>query len=183
VAFSDADLIARVLLADDRHAFRELVRRHQSVTRALLRRLTQNAAAADDLAQETFLRAYRGLRGYRGNSRFSTWIGGIAYRVFLTQSLRGRVDVVLGQPGQVDERYQPSPAGLADLRHDLRRAMSVLGPDERVALCLAYGSDSTHEEIAEILGWPLGTVKTRILRAKEKLRGELGGWEEAGALS
>jgi RNA polymerase sigma-70 factor (ECF subfamily) len=182
VAFSDADLIARVLLADDRHAFRELVRRHQSVTRGLLRRLTQDAAVADDLAQETFLRAYRGLRGYRGSSRFSSWICGIAYRVFLTQTRRARAGFEEGEPDERGE-HQPSPAHLADLRHDLRRAMGALGPDERVALSLAYGGDSTHEEIAEILGWPLGTVKTRILRAKEKLRRELGAWEEAGALS
>jgi RNA polymerase sigma-70 factor (ECF subfamily) len=183
VAFSDSDLIARVLLADDRHAFRELVRRHQSMTRAMLRRLTQDASVADDLAQETFLRVYRGLHGYRASSRFSTWVCGIAYRAFLTQSRQRRDRAESPKLLDVGERHEPSPAGRAELRHDLLRAMSVLGPDERVALSLAYGGDSTHEEIAEILGWPLGTVKTRILRAKEKLKEKLGGWEEAGALS
>src|ERR1700730_15817478 len=81
---SDAPLIARVVVQDDRHAFGELVRPHQSAGRATLRRLASgNAALADDLAQETFLLAYRNLKSFRQEARFSTWLYRIAYNVFL----------------------------------------------------------------------------------------------------
>src|SRR5262252_4342651 len=85
-AVSDAQLIARVLVQDDRHAFSELVRRHQSTVRASLRRLTGNHALADDLAQETFLLAYRNLRSFRQEAKFSTWLYRIAYNVFLADA-------------------------------------------------------------------------------------------------
>jgi len=81
---SDAQLIARVVVRDDRHAFGELVRRHQSAVRSPLRRLTNgNAALADDLAQETFLLAYRNLKSFRQDAKFSTWLYRIAYNAFL----------------------------------------------------------------------------------------------------
>ena len=77
---SDTELVARVLASDDRRAFAELVRRHQSAVRGLLRRLCAgDAAQADDLAQETFLRAYRSLKGWRGEGRLSPWLYRIAW--------------------------------------------------------------------------------------------------------
>ena len=77
---TDADLIARVLANDDQHAFGELVRRHQSSVRGLLRQLTRtDVSLADDLAQETFLRAYKNIRSFRGEARFFTWLYRIAY--------------------------------------------------------------------------------------------------------
>src|SRR5436853_6804078 len=86
-AVSDAQLIARVLVQDDRHAFGELVRRHQSAVRATLRRLTGgDRALADDLAQETFLLAYRNLRSFRQEAKFSTWLYRIAYNAFLADA-------------------------------------------------------------------------------------------------
>ena len=84
---SDAQLIARAVVQDDRHAFGELVRRHQSVVRSTLRRLTGgNVALADDLAQETFLLAYRNLTSFRQEAKFSTWLYRIAYNVFLADA-------------------------------------------------------------------------------------------------
>ncbi len=84
---SDAALIARAVVSDDRHAFGELVRRHQSAVRATLRKLTcGNVALADDLAQETFLLAYRNLKSFRQEARFSTWLYRIAYNAFLADA-------------------------------------------------------------------------------------------------
>src|SRR5689334_9775379 len=81
---TDAELIARVVVQDDRHAFSELVRRYQSAVRATLRRLTVgDHGLADDLAQETFLLAYRNLRAFRQEARFSTWLYRIATNAFL----------------------------------------------------------------------------------------------------
>ena len=79
-SLSDEQLVTRASDGDDQ-AFAELVRRHQGKVRGLLLRLTSNATLADDLAQEVFLRAYRGLVGFEGRSRFSTWIYRIAYNV------------------------------------------------------------------------------------------------------
>src|SRR5262244_1719780 len=102
-AVSDAQLIARVLVQDDRHAFGELVRRHQSTVRACLRKLTSgNAALADDLAQETFLLAYRNLKSFRQEAKFSTWLYRIAYNVFLADA-RKMKEVSLPEETEVED--------------------------------------------------------------------------------
>ncbi len=161
----DAELVARVLAGDDRRAFAELVRRHQSAVRGLLRRLTAwDAALADDLAQETFLRAWRSLASWRGEARLSSWLYRIAYNGWASQVRRAP------EP-EPPEPAPPRPAadGAID-RHDLGRALATLREEERTALALAYGRDVTHEEAAAILDWPLGTLKTHLLRGREKLR-------------
>ena len=103
---SDAALIARVVVGDDRHAFGELVRRHQSAVRATLRKLTSgNAALADDLAQETFLLAYRNLKSFRQEARFSTWLYRIAYNAFLADARKMKE---LPLPEEVDVDAAPA---------------------------------------------------------------------------
>ena len=85
----DIDLIARVLAADDRHAFATLVRRHQEALRAFLTRLTRgDHARADDLAQETFIQAYHSLGRFAGGAQFRTWLLGIAYNQFRSAARR-----------------------------------------------------------------------------------------------
>lgn len=163
---SDAALIVRVLQTDDRHAFAELVRRHQSAVRVLLRRLSGNAALADDLAQETFLSAYRSLNQFRGGASLSSWLYRIAYNAFVAHARK---------PVPLPDLPSASTAAMEDVlhRHDLSRALAELRPEERAALALTYGQDVTHEEAAEILKVPLGTLKTHVLRAKDKLRARL----------
>ena len=180
-AVSDAQLIARVLVQDDRHAFGELVRRHQSTVRASLRRLTGNHALADDLAQETFLLAYRNLRSFRQEAKFSTWLYRIAYNVFLADA-RKMKEVSLPEDTEVedlqtveDSEVMPIAHGAA-LKLDLERAMAVLSDAERAAIVQCYHNDLSHEEAAYVLGCPVGTVKTHILRAKQKLKTKLAGW-------
>lgn len=171
---TDAELIARAVVGDDRHAYAELVRRHQSAVRACLRRLTAgNHALADDLAQETFLLAWRNLAAFRHDARFSTWLYRIALNAWLTharkrrESLQDDLDEVAAEAG-------PDPATpLAD-RVDLERAIACLSDGERAAIAACYYADLSHEEAAAALGMPLGTVKTHILRAKAKLRARLG---------
>lgn len=165
---SDAELCARVVSSDDRHAFAALVRRHQSAVRAVLRRLCAgDAALADDLSQETFVRAWRGLRSWRGGARFSTWLHRIAVNAWLSQARKAPPPAVL------DPGVQEPADGQVDARRDLERAFAFLRPEERIALSLAYAQDLTHEEAAEAAGWPVGTLKTHLLRGKEKLRQRL----------
>ena len=184
---SDASLIARVVVQDDRHAFSELVRRHQSAVRATLRRLTAgNHALADDLAQDTFMLAYRNLKSFRQEARFSTWLFRIATNAFLADA-RKRKEELLGDrdadiasddesddPGSGDGA--PDHARGAALRLDMERALAVLSDGERAAIVQCYHNDLSHEEAAYVLDCPVGTVKTHILRAKIKLKSQLAAW-------
>lgn len=183
MSLSDTDLIARVLVHDDRHAFGELVRQHQSAVRGFLRRLTGGRHAfADDLAQETFLAAYRDLARFRGGAAFSTWLLGIAYNRFRSARRRerdtvewfGEVPATEALPGY--EGTVPAASAAVDLQQDLAAALAQLTEDERAAIHLCYAEGLTHEEASGVLGSPLGTVKTHVLRAKEKLRRLLQAW-------
>jgi RNA polymerase sigma factor (sigma-70 family) len=181
-ALSDGELIARVLVQDDRHAFSELVRRHQSAVRACLRKLTAgNHALADDLAQETFLLAYRNLRSFRQQAKFSTWLYRIAYNAFLADRRKIK-EAALPDDGDAgdgalaaDDGAVPVARSVA-LSIDLERAMAILSEGERAAIVQCYHNDLSHEEAAFVLGCPVGTVKTHILRAKQKLKARLGAW-------
>jgi len=175
VELTDADLVTRVLVDEDQHAFGELVRRHQSAVRGLLRQLTRtDVASADDLAQETFLRAYKHIRSFRGEARFSTWLYRIAYNCFREEA-RKRKEFV----GIDEERQQQEPdPQVRDpaLRHDLMYALSLLPLHERSAILLCCQNGLSHDEAARVLEIPIGTVKTNVLRGREKLKRALAAW-------
>lgn len=173
---TDAELIARALVSDDHAAFGEVVRRHQSAVRHFLRHLSGgDAALADDLAQETFVDAWHGLARFGGHSSFSTWLLGIAHNHW--RNARRKQRTIPLEPAHLDTLGPvPSPAPLSDLRHDLDRAFLALSEEERTALHLCYQQSLSHSEIAEVLQWPLGTVKTHINRGKDKLRPLLASW-------
>lgn len=176
MSLTDHDLIARTLADDDRHAFSELVRRHQSAVRAFLRRLTCGQhALADDLAQETLLEAYRHLAKYRGPSGFDTWLLGIAYNRF--RSARRRACETVEWTEQIaDHAPTTSFTATEDLKQDLAQALMHLSSDEQAAIHLCFAEGLSHQQAADVLGSPLGTVKTHILRAKETLRVQLRAW-------
>ena len=182
----DAALIARVVVNDDRHAFAELVRRHQSAVRACLRKLTAgNHALADDLAQETFVLAWRNLKSFRQEAKFSTWLYRIATNCWLADA-RKRKEELLGDAdmdvaddeddGGRGERTSGDHARSTALKLDLERAMRVLSDGERAAIVQCYHNDLTHEEAAYVLDCPVGTVKTHVLRGKQKLKAALAAY-------
>jgi len=173
---TDAELIARVLARDDRAAFGELVIRHQSAVRNFLRHLTHgDAALADDLAQETFIQAYRKLANFRGEARFLTWLLGIAHNHYRNARRRWS-PVPAGTEPPVEETAIPAATRSSDLRADLAGALRELSADEQLALHLGYAQGMSHAEIAALVDWPLGTVKTHLARSKEKLRHLLAAW-------
>jgi len=175
VPLTDADLVARVLLDDDHHAFAELVRNHQSSVRGLLRHLTRtDVALADDLAQETFLRVYKNLRSFRGEARFSTWLYRIAYNCFREEA-RKRKELVGIDEERLQTEQDPQTVDPA-LRHDLMYALSLLPLHERSAVLLCCQNGLSHDEAARVLDIPLGTVKTNVLRGREKLKRTLAAW-------
>ena len=170
-------LVARIVADDDRNAFAELARRHQSAVRNLLRRLTRNdAALADDLAQETFILVYRNLRQFRGDARFSTWIYRIAYNAFLAHARSQHPTEELPEHLPDEDAPRRVASGASALRIDLERALDRLSAGERNAIIHCYYQDLSHEEAASVLGCPLGTVKTNILRGKQKLKAMLAAW-------
>jgi len=177
VELTDADLVTRVLVDDDQHAFGELVRRHQSSLRGLLRQLTRtDIALADDLAQEAFIRAYRNIRSFRGEARFSTWLYRIAYNCFRENARRCKelvgVDEERWQAEQDPQTVHPG------LRHDLMHALSLLPLHERTAVLLCCQNGLSHDEAARVLDIPLGTVKTNVLRGRKKLKRALAAWAD-----
>ena len=170
---------------------RELVQRHQSAVRACLRKLTAgNHALADDLAQETFVLAWRNLKSFRQEARFSTWLYRIATNCWLADA-RKRKEELLGDRDDAvadeDDDGMPQPGrGGGDhargtaLKVDLERAMGVLSEAERAAIVQCYHNDLSHEEAAYVLGCPVGTVKTHVLRGKQKLKVALAAWAPEG---
>jgi RNA polymerase sigma factor (sigma-70 family) len=188
----DAALVARVLAGQDRHAFGELVRRHQGQTRALLRRLCkEDHALADDLAQEAFLQAFRKLSQFRADAAFGTWLYRIAYNVFLMHVRSRKEELPLdealppddeegeGGGGGPDPTSSVEAASVREL--DVRRALSKLSDEERAAIVQCYYLDRSHEEAAYVLGCPVGTVKSYIFRGKKKLQQMLPAWEPRSA--
>lgn len=173
----DHALVARVVLTNDRRAFEQLVRRHQGMIRAQLRRLLHgDHARADDLAQETFLLAWRKLDQFRGEARFSSWLYRIAYSCFL-QNRRKRPSPADHPDGETFDQ-RPSPGHSVDLRLDVERAMRRLSDPERIVLLHVVQLGLSQDEAAYVLRMPLGTVKSHTRRGKEKLRALLGDWQQ-----
>jgi RNA polymerase sigma-70 factor (ECF subfamily) len=174
VSFTDADLIVRVLVDADQNAFGELVRRYQSPVRGFLVKMAGgDAHLADDLAQETFVKAWKKLDTFRSEAKFSTWLFGIACNEWRMHT-RGRKEIALEELADPPpEPEQPSAAEDSQMRLDLAEAMKILTEDERAVIVLCCQNGLSHEEAAQALDCPLGTVKTNVLRGKDKLRRRL----------
>jgi RNA polymerase sigma-70 factor (ECF subfamily) len=179
IGAADEAMLVRRAAAGETTAFAELVRRHQGKVRGLLLRLCGDRTLADDLAQEVFLRAYRGLWGFEGRSSFGTWLYRISYNAYLNHSTRVRKWSSLptaydAETAAPDDALSPPRS---DLRRDLEAAVATLPQRYRGVVVLYYLQDLSYPEIAEILDVPLGTVKTHLHRAKRLLRSRLHGWE------
>jgi RNA polymerase sigma-70 factor, ECF subfamily len=183
---SDLDLV-RQAQAGDSDAFGELVERNRrAVFRAALAAVG-NAAEADDVAQETFVTAYRKLAGFRAESAFRTWLLSIAWRKALDRRkgltrwlrLAGKSDYD-DEHGDVFDRIA-SPArphdeelAAAELQRRVRRLIATLPRKFRDALLLAGSGDYSYEQIGVMLGVPVGTVKWRVVEARKILKMKMG---------
>jgi RNA polymerase sigma factor (sigma-70 family) len=169
--------LAALAAAGDRRAYGELVRRHGSAVRGLLRRLGADPAMADDIAQDAFLVGFEQIADFRGEGAFGGWIKKTAARLYLRKTKRdsrlvfsdnAEDDAPPGRmPGQGDESR-----AAAD-RLDLDEALKGLSNAERLCVSLCYGADWSHAEAAEALNIPLGTVKSHVKRGLDKLRARL----------
>lgn len=164
----DMLLIARVVLADDRRAFDALVRKYQSSLRRFFLNLTMgDVFLSDDLAQETFIKAYLNIRSFKGIAAFSTWLFRIAYNVFC-DSVKTRKYYENLSTSEIDTSHNIHNA-YSEEKADVFTALKQLKKEEQTAILLCYMEDKTHKEIARIMNLPLGTVKTHILKGKEKI--------------
>ena len=169
-------LIERVLRGDN-DAFEPLVLENQQRVYTVALRITGNEADAWDAAQEAFLRAYRSLKDFRGESRFSTWLYKLAGSAAI-DLLRRRRDAQLVSlydeeesiPEIPDERFSPeTELEKKELRENVQRALSLLPADYRQILTLRELGGLSYEELGETLGLEAGTVKSRLARARQKL--------------
>ena len=188
---TDAQLVARAL-AGSQDAFRELVVRFERPVYSLILRMVQDPGTAEDLAQEAFVKAYRSLRTYDASRKLSSWLFKIAHNTTIDHLRRHVPDTVSLEAPQDDEGRGglaavlsdgsvEDPAAAAerrDMARSLERAISRLRPEYREAVVLFYLEGATYQEICDVTGQPLGTVKTNLHRARKELAAEMSalGW-------
>lgn len=169
-ALHDVEL-SGLAAAGDRKAFGELVRRHGSAVRALLRRMGADPAKADDAAQDAFIAAFERIGEFRGEGTFAAWVRKIAARLYLKKLPREKR---LQSLEEMDEAEGDAGAEVRFAgRIDLDEALKGLGEGERLCVSLCYGAGLSHVEAADALKLPLGTVKSHVKRGLEKLRARL----------
>ena len=164
--------LAALAAVGQRAAFGELVRRHGSAVRALVRRMGADAALADDIAQDACLVAFERIAEFRGEGTFQAWLKRIAGRLYLKKAKRDLARALEQDPPEAED--DPSHR-FADARLDLDEALRSLAPAERVCVSLCYGAGFSHAEAAELLNTPLGTVKSHVKRGLDRLRERLAG--------
>ena len=163
---AEEDLLAQRAVGGDAAAFDALVRLHQGAIRGFLRRLAGNDhALADDLAQETFRTAYRKIQQFVEGS-FISWLYAIAWSRFLMQARRRKLEPLRQDNLPSQELFERG--NLA--RIDLEKALGHVAPAERAAITLCLGLGYAHGEAAAILGLPVGTLKSRIARGRNKIK-------------
>ncbi len=172
---NDEELLARFIKGDEA-AFTELVSRHQRELFTFLRRFVNDASAADDLFQETFLQVYRSAESFDGSRRFRPWMFAIAAnkaRDYLRAAVRRRSQSLDGAFGPADSAqgydppdiHQTSVSDRLEQREDagaVRRVLAGLPDIYREVLTLSYFHRFAYKQISEMLGIPLGTVKSRL---------------------
>ncbi len=184
-AKSDQDIVA-LARAGEEAAYRELIRRYERPLFSLLYRMVRDRELAEDLAQETFVKALNAIESYRPEFKFSSWIFKIANNAAIDHLRRRELDTLSleGSPQaetpeaieatalQIGNR-QESPLDEVEARElggQIETAIAQLRPEYRSCILLRHVEGRAYEEIAEILNLPLGTVKTYIHRARNELR-------------
>ncbi|MDR0566284.1 MAG: sigma-70 family RNA polymerase sigma factor [Prevotellaceae bacterium] len=158
-------LVARAALLGDRRAFGLLVEAYRSPVQRFLRNLCGDEELSKDLAQETFIKAWLGIGSFRAAAKFSTWLFRIACNTFYDAARTRKPAATLDD----DALLLPAGAPNPDQRIDFARSMEALKGDEKTAMLLFYMEDFPVKKIAQVMGCPVGTVKSLLFRGKEKL--------------
>jgi RNA polymerase sigma-70 factor (ECF subfamily) len=175
-------------LAGSQPAFEQIVRRYQRPVLSLLVRLTGDRALAEDLAQDTFVKAFRNLAAFDVTRRLSSWILRIAHNTAIDAMRRRRIPAVsldtVPRPGEAAPvepaaPLTPDPVERVALQRALEAAMATLRPDQREAVALRYEEGLSFEEIGQVLRIPEVTARSHVHRARKELARllEAAGWE------
>jgi RNA polymerase sigma factor (sigma-70 family) len=162
---SEVAVVALAMNGDDA-AYGELVRRRQNSIRHLFRRLTRDAALADDLAQQSFVLAWESIRTLKSPCAFGAWLRKLAVNRWLQHARLKKHEVFLGAAALPEGQAASAVAE----RLDLDAALATLPPDARLCVVLAYSEGMSHAEISDSTALPLGTVKSHIARGAARLR-------------
>ncbi len=183
--------LVKLVLGGSQDAFRDLVRRYQRPVYALILRMLRDPSDAEELAQEVFVKAYLALDSFDPSRKFSSWLFKIAHNASIdvlrkkrlpTVALETEEERILDPLAVVPDRRTESPASRVE-RGELARAIEIalgrLRPAYREMMILRFQEGMAYEEIAEVTGLPLGTVKTHLHRARKAMARELTamGWE------
>lgn len=172
------DLIARAARGDQA-AFQQLWELHHAVAMAAALRLCHQRVLAEEITQGAFLFAWRGLPRFQYGSPFRPWFMRILYRHALDVMEKQRVythALSFDEMMDAEQDGQSTHGTVADMqeevacREEVRQALARLNTEQRRVIALRYGADLTEVDIASVLGWPVGTVKSRLNRARERLR-------------
>lgn len=168
-SLTDLELVNQTKSGDP-EAFSELVRRHQHIIYNVAYRFMREPALAEDMAQEAFVKAYRLLKGFRGDCSFSTWMYRVTCSVCLTElSRRKRRGEVELQPHH-DQENAVLPNTNFDMPEHIRRCVQMLPDRYATIVTLYYLKGVNYEEIAQVMDVPMGTLKTWMFRARKQLR-------------
>ncbi|WP_321478384.1 RNA polymerase sigma factor [uncultured Bacteroides sp.] len=165
---NDISLVAQVVVFKNTRAFDQLVKKYQSPVRRFFLNLTcGDSELSDDLAQDTFIKAYTNIASFKNLSSFSTWLYRIAYNIFYDY-IRSRKETTNLEPREIDPLYSTEQKNIGE-KMDIYESMKVLKEIERTCITLFYMEDTSIDKIAGIIGCPAGTVKSHLSRGKEKL--------------
>lgn len=168
--FDELKLLAQCALGDDRRAFGTLVEAYQSEIRRFFLNLTfGDASLSDDLAQETFIKAYTSIRSFKGLSKFSTWLYRIAYNEFYSYSRKRQEERLLEGFQEDHSELLGSYEDSSNSRLDINTALMALNATERTVVTLYYIQDVPIKKITEITELPEGTIKSHLSRARTKM--------------
>jgi RNA polymerase sigma-70 factor, ECF subfamily len=157
----------------DQEAFAAVIRHYDPGLRALAFRLLGDRDLMDDVLQEAYVKAFKGLPRFRGEAKLGTWLYRIAYNACLDELRRARRSDDLPLTAELPGT-SPDPGEVAAGREDLARALSALPHDERAAVLLVDAQGFDYRQAARVLGVPEGTVASRLNRARASLRTALG---------
>ena len=162
-------------LAGDTEAFSVLVERYQSLVFSLVMRMVRHRQDAEDVAQDVFVKAYSSLAGFRGGSRFSTWLCRIAYNTAVSYIRRYRPDKagieIQNEHDTCEDEDEHSPHD--ERLQQLQQLLAQLPPEDAMLLTLYYQHEKTVEELASITGLSVANVKVRLHRIRKKLHEEI----------
>ena len=182
---SNSELVKKSQLGD-KSAFEELVKRHQELVFSLSFKLTGNRELANDVAQEAFIRAWKAIGKFRGDSTFGTWIYRITVNTAWTLRKKAKKHYSLNiedtqEPVVVDEKKDPELVAInSDLSLVLRKALNQIPLEQRIIVELKNIEGRSHKEIADYLDISVTAAKVRLHRAHQKLRNileEIEAWK------